>query len=64
MSERPQPLLTVIEAAEYMRVHPRTVRRWVREGRLDCLRAGNRILFEPRSLARWLQGAGKEIRHA
>ena len=57
-------LLTVTEAAAYMRVHPKTVRRWVRDGRLDCLRAGNRILFDPRSLALWLRGVGEEDRHA
>ncbi len=65
MSGEPLPrLLTVKEAAAYMRVHPRTLRRWVLEGRLDCLRAGNHIRFDPRSLARWLEGAGKEVRHA
>lgn len=51
-----EQLLTVDEAAELMRVNPRTVRRWVRAGRLDCLRAGNRILFDARSLVRWLRG--------
>lgn len=33
-------LYNVEEAAEYMRVHPRTIRRWIRLGKLEATRPG------------------------
>ena len=47
-------LLTVPEAAAFMRVKPKTVYAWVAEGRLPCLRAGNRLRFRTCDLERWL----------
>jgi excisionase family DNA binding protein len=37
-------LLTVEEVAELVRVHPETVRRWTRSGRLPSVRVGLRRL--------------------
>jgi excisionase family DNA binding protein len=34
--------LTTQEAARYLRVHPETVRRWVREGALPAAKLGRR----------------------
>ena len=47
-------LLTVRQAALYMRVKPKTIYAWVAQGRLRCLRAGNRIRFRLSDLERWL----------
>ena len=47
-------LLTVPEVARLLRVHPRTVRRFVADRRLPCVRIGTRVRFEPRSVLRWL----------
>lgn len=35
-------LLTIKEAAEYMAVHPNTLRNWEAEGKLKAIRIGNR----------------------
>lgn len=34
-------LWTVAEVAEYLRLNPETVRRWIREGRLEAVKLGN-----------------------
>lgn len=49
-----EPLLTVPEVAEFLRVRPSTVYAWVAEGRLPCLRLGGRIRFQKESLLRWV----------
>lgn len=49
-------LLTVAEAASFLRIHPRTLYDWVHQGRLPCLRAGGRIRFTHEMLIRWLRG--------
>ena len=35
-------VVTVDEAARYLKVHPKTIQRWCREGRIPALRVGNR----------------------
>ena len=40
----PRRFATLIEAADYVAVHPKTVRRWVATGRLTAYRAGPRLL--------------------
>jgi excisionase family DNA binding protein len=35
MTETPDPLLTVQEVAQALRLHPETVRRWLADGRLQ-----------------------------
>lgn len=49
-----QSLLSVKDAAAYMGVNPKTLYAWVAQGRLRCLRAGNRIRFRLCDLERWL----------
>lgn len=39
----PPLMLTAAEVADRLRVHPHTVRRWCREGRLRCFRAGHTV---------------------
>lgn len=49
------PLLTCSEVGAMLRLHPKTVERWAREGRLTCYRVGGRVLFDPGGVASWLQ---------
>lgn len=46
--------LTIPEAAEYLRVSPRTVYRWLREGRLQRFRLGNVSRIEMAALDRFV----------
>ncbi len=40
---QPNPdLLTTTEAAAYLRVHPETIRTWVRQGVIPAVKFGNR----------------------
>ena len=42
-------LLTILEAAEYLKVDPSTIRRWIKSGRLRVLRPGPRTVRVLRS---------------
>lgn len=54
-------MLDTVEAARLLHVHPETIRRWHREGRIrSCGRAGRKILFKRDDLVHWLEGP-KEI---
>jgi excisionase family DNA binding protein len=57
--DRPAPLWTIHEVAAYLRIHEKTVARWVRSGRLPCVRIGSRLRFDRQDVLRWV-GAGKE----
>lgn len=50
-----EKFLRVGEAAQYLRAHPTTVRRWVREGRLPARQSGNHLLFTERDLNRFIR---------
>lgn len=48
-------LLTSAQVAERLQVTTRTVRTWVREGRLDCIRLSSRaIRFDAAEIARFI----------
>ena len=47
-------LITAAEAAIELRVHPVTILRWAREGRIPHLRLGRKILFSSARLMSWL----------
>jgi len=40
-------LLTVLEVAEWARVHPKTVYRWIKEGKLEAIQFGPRTFRVP-----------------
>jgi len=40
-------LLTVPEVAEWARVHPKTIYRWIKEGRLEAIQFGPRTFRIP-----------------
>ena len=54
-------LLTVIEVAEWARVHPKTVYRWIREGKLEAIQFGPRTFRVPEdAIGSFLHQAGSE----
>jgi excisionase family DNA binding protein len=53
---QPRCLLTVTEAADYLRVSKSAIYSWVERGRLPCLRAGSALRFRVSDLDAWLEG--------
>ena len=54
-------LLTVLEVAEWARVHPKTVYRWIREGKLEAIQFGPRTFRVPEdAIGQFLRQAGYE----
>lgn len=52
---QPYPeMLTVNEVAAVLRVHPRSVQRWAREGRFGSVRAGKTYRIPRADVARWM----------
>ena len=53
---KPQPLklLSVLEAADYAKVSPQTVRRWIKAGDLKVYRAGRQIRIDEADLLAYL----------
>lgn len=52
---RVKQLLTIDEAAEYLRVTPATIYRWCRSGRLPALKIGKQWRVSVSDLRNWLQ---------
>ena len=53
-----KPVLTVVEAAEYLRISPWTAYERVRSGDIPVLRMGRRILVSRAALERMLGARG------
>ncbi len=52
-------LLTVLEVAEWARVHPKTVYRWIKEGKLEAIQFGPRTFRVPEdAIGKFLQKTG------
>jgi excisionase family DNA binding protein len=51
-----EPILYVEEASTLLGLHPVTLRRWAREGRVPCHRVGRRVSFRSTELNHWYQG--------
>ena len=59
-------LLTVPEVAEWARVHPKTVYRWIRDGKLEAIQFGPRTFRVPEdAIGNFLHksGNGKATEH-
>ncbi len=53
-------LLTVPEVAEWARVHPKTVYRWIRDGKLEAIQFGPRTFRVPEdAIGNFLNKSGK-----
>lgn len=52
MSDQPLPVMTVEEVAEYLKVHPRTIREWTRGKRpkLPVIRLGHTVRFHRQTI--------------
>ena len=48
-------LMTIEEVAEYLRFHPSTVYRLVRQGRLPAVKVGKQWRFHRQALEDWLR---------
>jgi excisionase family DNA binding protein len=62
---QPQPvptdcLWTIAEVARYLRVHPKTVYKWVRDEGLPSIRIRSAVRFHRSDVLRWL-AARKEV---
>lgn len=50
----PDRLLTCSEVGSWLRLHPKTVKRWALAGRLPSFRVGGRVLFASGDIAHFL----------
>lgn len=50
-----EPLLDVPEAAELLKVHPKTVQAFARAGRIPCMRMGKYWRFRASALDAWVR---------
>lgn len=54
---RHRELLTVTEVARLLKLAPKTVRKWVRAGKLPAMRLEAQVIrFNPDKIERWLRG--------
>jgi excisionase family DNA binding protein len=49
-----EPILSAVEVCQLLKLHPVTLLRWAREGRVPHLRLGRRVLFRLSQLNVWL----------
>jgi len=49
-----EALLTAVQAAQLLNLHPNTVLLWARTERIPCLRLGRRVAFRASALNKWL----------
>lgn len=49
-----EALLSAVQAATLLNIHPNTLLLWARSGRVPCLRLGRRVMFRASSLDQWL----------
>ena len=54
MSRLEETMLTLREVAEYLRVSEKTVRRWVAQRRIPCVRLGRAVRFVRGDVFRWV----------
>ena len=59
--KRPSNWLSITEAAEYLRVSTRTIRRAISAGTLKYHRPTSKYLFRKRDLDAWVYGFGKKL---
>lgn len=61
-----EPLLSSSEAAKLLTVHPGTLTRWAREGRVPAHKLGRRVAFRASELNAWLSAgyADRAVRAA
>jgi excisionase family DNA binding protein len=63
-SENFEPLLTAVEAAALLKIHPKTLQRMARRGRIPARRIGDLWRFRASELDAWLQSEVFSNRHS
>ena len=53
-------MLTVDEVATVLRVHPRSIQRWAREGRVASVRVGRSYRISRADVVRWMLEASSK----
>lgn len=59
-----EPLLDIHEAARLLHIHPKTLQRWAREGKVPAAHFGGRWFFRASDLDSWVQSQLNLPRHA
>ena len=54
MQDKPDPIMTIDEVAEYLDLHPLTVRRLARDGEIPAFKVGRQWRVKRAILGRWL----------
>jgi excisionase family DNA binding protein len=54
-------MLTVEEVAAVLRVHPRSIQRWAREGRVASVRVGRSYRIPRAEVLRWMLAASRAV---
>jgi excisionase family DNA binding protein len=49
-----EPMLSAADAGHLLNIHPVTLLRWAREGRIPHCRLGRRVVFRASQLDRWV----------
>ncbi len=52
----PEPLLDSDEAAAFIRIHPKTLQRFAREGQIQGIHIGKLWRFRQSALEKWIEG--------
>jgi len=56
-----EPLLTAEEAAEHLRIHPKTLQKLARQQKVPCVRMGKYWRFRLSALDLWVQSQQNQI---
>lgn len=58
----PTGLMSVEEAADYLRISSKTIRNWVSSKKIPHLKIGSRILFDAADLKEWLESKKVKVK--
>lgn len=56
-----EKIMTIRELSEFLRVHPTTIYRLLRQGRLPGFRVGSNWRFSREAIERWERGQGSKV---
>jgi excisionase family DNA binding protein len=48
--------MTLQAVAELLGIHAMTLRKWAKRGKIQAVRIGDQIKFDPAAVANWLRG--------
>jgi excisionase family DNA binding protein len=56
-------LLTVSDVSKILNISEKTVRRWIKAGKLTYIKMGSEIRFKPEHLEEWIEARTIKSRH-